>query len=346
MVKKKIILVAIFTLFTIYGCTHPHNNISPVPPETEPLSQADAESTEDSSVHGYLDSMPLEGNMVSQEASALESTLLPALDTVIHPEASGTLVAANEYATIDYSHTEDGYVMVQFTAATEKKIKAQVIGPTEAYTYNLEQNQWTTFPLSDGNGEYSVRIYENIVDKRYAKVLAVDFSVTLQDEFAPFIRPNQYVNYENATMTIHTAAQLTLTEDDLLAKVKCIYDYVVKNISYDYEKAASVQSGYLPDLDAVLSTKKGICFDYASLMTGMLRSQGIPCKLVVGYAGSVYHAWISVWSESTGWIDGAVYFNGSSWQRMDPTFAASFKNQSEALEYIGNGENYTTKYIY
>ena len=116
--------------------------------------------------------------------------------------------------------------------------------------------------------------------------------------------------------------------------------------NYDYEKAASVESGYLPDLDAVLATKKGICFDYASLMTGMLRSQGIPCKLIVGYAGTVYHAWISVWSESTGWIDGAVYFDGSSWQRMDPTFAASFKNQAEAMEYIGNGQNYTAKYIY
>ena len=34
-------------------------------------------------------------------------------------------------------------------------------------------------------------------------------------------------------------------------------------------------------------------------MTGMLRSQGIPSKLVVGYAGTAYHAWISVWTEET-----------------------------------------------
>ena len=346
MTSKKLLFGAILTLFLSYGCARPHNNASPVPPETQPPAQTTTESVDESLDHGYIDAMPVEDDLVSQEASALEDTLHPALDMVIRPEASGLLVASNEYATIDYSHTEDGYVMVLFTAATDKKIKAQVIGPGEAYTYNLEPDQWTTFPLSDGNGDYSVRIYENIVDKRYAKVLAVDFSVTLQDEFAPFIRPNQYVNYENASVTIRTAAELTLTETDLLAKVKCIYDYVVKNISYDYEKAASVQSGYLPDLDAVLAAKIGICFDYASLMTGMLRSQGIPCKLVVGYAGTVYHAWINVWSESTGWIDGAVFFDGSSWQRMDPTFAASMKNQNEAMEYIGNGENYTSKYIY
>lgn len=81
-------------------------------------------------------------------------------------------------------------------------------------------------------------------------------------------------------------------------------------------------------------------------MTGMLRSQGIPCKLVVGYAGEVYHAWISVWSEETGWVDGAVFFDGTTWQRMDPTFAAGGGKNSSIQEFIGDGTNYTTKYIY
>ena len=76
-------------------------------------------------------------------------------------------------------------------------------------------------------------------------------------------------------------------------------------------------------------------------MTGMLRSQGIPCKLVIGYAGTVYHAWISVWSEDTGWIDSAIYFNGTTWQRMDPTFASTGGGVFDP-----NSITYTTKYIY
>jgi len=153
------------------------------------------------------------------------------------------------------------------------------------------------------------------------------------------------VNDENASTSTSTAEELTRGVDDVLEKVALIYNYVVTGLSYDYEKAATVQSGYLPDLDAVLTAGKGICFDYASLMTGMLRSQGIPCKLVVGYAGTVYHAWIDVWSPDTGWVDGAIFFDGTAWQRMDPTFAAS-DNESAAKEFIGNGENYTAKYLY
>ena len=89
-----------------------------------------------------------------------------------------------------------------------------------------------------------------------------------------------------------------------------------------------------------------ICGALASLMTGMVRSLGIPCKLVVGYAGSAYHAWISIWTEESGWVDNVIFFNGTSWQRMDPTFASSGKQSASIMAYIGDSKNYTTKYLY
>ena len=56
---------------------------------------------------------------------------------------------------------------------------------------------------------------------------------------------------------------------------------------------------------------------------------------MVGYAGKAYHAWISVWTEESGWVDGVIHFDGVTWKRMDPTFA-SYENQSEAImKYIG-----------
>ena len=162
------------------------------------------------------------------------------------------------------------------------------------------------------------------------------------------MRPNQYVDYANATNTVAQAQKLVTDAgaSEPLAKVKVIYEYVVNNLTYDTAKAQSVQSGYLPVLDDVLAAKKGICFDYAALMTGMLRSQDVPCKLVVGYAGEAYHAWVSVWTKETGWVDGAIYFDGTTWHRMDPTFASSGKSSSSIMQYIGDGSNYTTKYIY
>ena len=167
---------------------------------------------------------------------------------------------------------------------------------------------------------------------------SLSFFVSLKDEFAPFLRPNQYVNYESAINSINKAAELVSGKKTLLEKVEAIYSYVINNISYDYDKAATVESDYLPVLDEILASKKGICFDYASLMTGMLRSQNIACKLVVGYADGAYHAWINVWSPDEGWINGSIFFDGVDWKLMDPTYAAGGSEPT--------GVTYTSKYIY
>ena len=276
--------------------------------------------------------------------------LAGASDTLLLPVASGTSVKKNSRAVIDYSNTKDGYVMVQFTASTSKKLKVQVSGPTrDKPYYDLRPGEWTTFPLSNGDGNYKVTVFENTSGNKYAEVVSVSFKVTLSDEFAPYLRPNQYVDYEDAAKTLAKAKELAGSETDPLKLVENVYSFVVNNVTYDRQLAATVQSGYLPVLDSVLAAKKGICFDYASLTAGMLRSLGVPCKLVVGYAGAsnpAYHAWISVWTEKTGWIDNAIYFDSTGWHRMDPTFASSGKSSSSILKFIGDGSHYKETSLY
>ena len=285
-------------------------------------------------------------DIVDEELSVLMGAAQAAIPDILEPVASGELVAQNEYVTIDYSNTQDGYVMVCFHADTTKKLKTQITGATTTYTYNLYPGEWAVFPLTDGNGEYQFKVFQNISGSQYALILAAGCEVELKDDFAPFFRPNQFVNYSASSAAVEKAAELTAGITNPLEKVAAIYDFVVKTLSYDEHRAATVQSGYIPVLDSVLTEKKGICFDYAALMTGMLRSQGVPCKMIFGYAGSVYHAWINVWTEDTGGIDGAIYFDGGSWQYLDPTFASSADQSPEIMEYIGNSENYTEKYMY
>lgn len=293
----------------------------------------------------FVEQLHMEYTTIEDEAVAL-SELPEVPQTMLLAVASGEKVKKSDKAVIDYSNTADGYVMVQYTAQTSKRLKVQVKGPTTTYTYNLTPGKWETFPLSDGNGTYQVALFENVSGSKYALVQSVTHSVTLTDEFAPFLRPNQYVDYGTADTVVAKAAELTADMTDPMKKVAAVYDFVVGNLTYDKQRAATVQSGYLPVLESVLAEKKGICFDYAALMTGMLRSQGVPCKLVVGYAGTAYHAWINVWSEESGWINGAIFFDGKTWQRMDPTFASSANQSKSIMAYIGDGKNYTVKYLY
>lgn len=285
-------------------------------------------------------------------AAALKSSDGGAVPLAVSaPTASGKKEQKNSKAVIDYSNTADGYVMVQYTASTSNRLKVQVTRNT-TYTYDLPVGKWVTFPLSEGNGSYKVNLYEqNPASGKYAAVVSATFDVTLSNEQAPFLWSNQYVDYEKAEKTIAKAKEVVGEETDTLNQVKLIYEFVVKNLSYDKDRANDVISGklksYLPVLDSVLEAKKGICFDYAALMAGMLRSLGVPCKLVVGFVGDgVYHAWISVWTEESGWVDSVIYFDGITWHRMDPTFASTSNNSESIMKFIGNGENYKDKYIY
>lgn len=265
--------------------------------------------------------------------SAEEMAKIPGADI----NAPGLDVAKSEEATVDYTNISDGYIMVRYDVPTDSRIKAQVGSADVQYTYSLEPCTWTAFPLSEGSGEYTVNVLRNIGNSRYALVLSTNVYADIKDEFSPFLRSNQYVNYADAPNAVATASNLVSASGDTLETVRNIYGFVTAYLTYDYALAESVTSGYVPDIDAVLVKKSGICFDYASLMTGMLRSLEIPCKLVVGYADELYHAWISVWVEGEGWIDNAIHFDGKEWKFMDPTFAsAGYKGET----------NYTAKYFY
>ena len=235
--------------------------------------------------------------------------------------------------------------MVSYSGSNSK-VKLQITGSDEiTYTYNLHDG-YETFPLTSGSGSYTVGVFENIEGTSYSTLFTQAIDVTIQDEFGPYLYANQYVNFSSGSAAVNKGAELAASAADAIGVVTNVYNYVINNITYDTAKAASVQSGYLPNVDQVLAQKTGICFDYAALMTAMLRSQDIPTKLVIGYSGGLYHAWVNVYIDNIGWIDNFIYFDGHNWSLMDPTFASSGGQSESIKQYIGNGANYQAKYTY
>jgi len=286
-----------------------------------------------------------------QERTPLAQTPLaqaPVARELLMPMAPGVLVESNAKAVIDSSNTADGYVMVKWITETTKQLRVQITGPSEVtYTYTLRPDgEFEVYPLSDGNGSYKVMALEQIEGTRYAIAINVTIDVIMADAFAPFLRPNQFVNYNENSRVVAKTAELVAGSFELTDRIGAVYNFIVDNFSYDFHLAETVKSGYLPNLDTVLERRMGICFDYAAVMTAMLRSQGIPTRLVVGYAGDTYHAWVSVFSEETGWVNAAVFFDGASWILMDPTFDSTFNSTQALQNFIGDGSSYTERFLY
>ena len=255
--------------------------------------------------------------------------------TILIPKMSDEPAGGNEYVSIDDSNSADGYFCVRYLG-TAKKIKLQLFKDTSiTYTYNIAPDEDAVIPLSLGSGIYSITIYENIKDSDYAMIYAEDLEVNLSDELLPFLYPNQYVSFTEESDTTALARELTNDCGNELDAVAKVYDYMIKNITYDYDKAENVQPGYLPDVDEILRIKTGICFDYSAVMAAMLRSVGIPTRMEIGYSGDAYHAWVSVYVKDVGWINDIIEFDGNVWTLMDPTFDA---NSGGNTSLIGGGK--------
>ena len=90
------------------------------------------------------------------------------------------------------------------------------------------------------------------------------------------------------------------------AKIRAFYDYVYRTMSYDKSGTGWGRG------DAVWAceNKRGNCTDFHSLFIGMLRSQGIPARFLIGFpvpdaeAGAIpgYHCWAEFLDEKRGWI--------------------------------------------
>ena len=260
------------------------------------------------------------------------------------PSAPGTVTYTTDISLLDISNASEGYICASYYG-TCPKVKFQITGPDAVtYTYNLHGG-YEFFPLSAGSGTYTFGIYENITSSQYSVNMLQTIDITITNTFGPFLYPNQYCMFNSSSTAVKKAAELAYTANNDLDVVTSVYNYVVQNISYDYAKAANITSGYVCDVDATLASRTGICLDYAAVMTCMLRSQNIPTRLEVGYAGSAYHAWISTYITDVGWVNGIIQFDGVSWSLMDPTFAAN-SSEEELRSFIGDGSNYTLKYRY
>lgn len=272
----------------------------------------------------------------------------PSPPTIHNTTADGVLTFSSSSGVIDYSNSGDGYVMAKYTGSNTV-VKVQVTNPdgtNQVYTINTKGN-YEAIPLTNGNGEYSILVCE-AVGSMFAPVVTGKVNVSLSNSLAPFLRPSSYVPFSYGDSAVTKSSQLCGGTSTVLEKVDRVYSWLVDNVTYDSALAATVKKGYICDSEKVINKRIGICLDFAGTMAAMLRSQDIPTQLVVGnVSGSTaLHAWVNVYVTDVGWVYGAIYFDGTAWHRMDPTFAAGSKSSAAIIQYIGDGSNYIAKNLY
>lgn len=82
---------------------------------------------------------------------------------------TGVNVSQNDSAAVDYSNLAEGFVLVRYLGSGTSRLKVQITrsGGT-TYTYNLNTDgYYETFPLTSGDGDYTVKVFQNTSGSKY-----------------------------------------------------------------------------------------------------------------------------------------------------------------------------------
>lgn len=231
----------------------------------------------------------------------------------VWPESSGIVVQSNGKLLIDASHADQGYVMAGLTAPSKHRMKVRVTFGGAQLMYDLNsEGDYEILPLQLGSGKYEIALFENVKGSKYSAEGKMNLTVQLVDENAAFLCPNQYVYYTIASEAVAKSDEIA-TSDTQPEIYKAVCDFISSEFSYDFVRAKTISPGELPEVDNCYANRAGICQDLAAVMVCMLRVQGIPARLMIGYADKYYHAW------TTAVVDGEEIF-------FDPTAAIGALN--------------------
>ncbi len=146
------------------------------------------------------------------------------------------------------------------------------------------------------------------------------------------------------------------TEDDVVPRVAALAASITAEAPTTYDKVRAIE-GWMddnltytrdlprlaPGTDAVdellFGSQRGYCEQIGSALVVMLRSLGIPARLVVGYVPGAYDGvtdeWVSRGTDAHAWAE--VYFPGIGWQGFDPTAGVPLAGETPELHAVDGG---------
>lgn len=151
------------------------------------------------------------------------------------------------------------------------------------------------------------------------------------DKYSPHIIRNFLQLPGNKISSRVVALAKEIVPDDLkrnsLQKADRIANYLRRTYTYTLKLSANPEVE--PVEDFLFNQRAGHCEYFASAMVILLRTLGVPCRLVTGYHGGQYNA-IGGWylvrqSDAHAWVE--VYVTKRSWKIYDPSPAREAEQQ-------------------
>ena len=166
---------------------------------------------------------------------------------------------------------------VSLTATTTDTAMKEIEKQIFAYTSDAQEGDY----LKENCISYSNSFSTSTVSGK--RVLKYKYSF----EYKTTHEQEQIVS-QNVSQIISNLSLSGLTD---YGKTEKIYNYIIKNVSYDYQHY--LDSSYIPQFTAyaALVDKKAVCEGYSLLFYRIAVEAGVTCRIVSGKVGNGDHAW-------------------------------------------------------
>ncbi len=184
--------------------------------------------------------------------------------------------------------------------------------------------------LVDADGNYLAQYVLNAYETKDIELEAQSWLYLFPQKYVVSLTPTQLATYTKPLKFWNLSQQnLKLMAD--LNTARQIYDFTVKNITYDYEQVT--QKTVRQGADGVLNNKdNALCLEFSDLFVAMARAKNIPARAIHGYAyttnsriqplsveADILHAWAEYYDKEK-----------QSWVQVDPTWG----NTTKGIDYF------------
>ncbi len=211
-----------------------------------------------------------------------------------------------------------------FSAGTVAELENITLTDGSQLGYVLANPQKNSFRLPEAGGSVRVAEYTvtSILPENDPAVLRASAGMDPMPVRDSYLQLPARLPHRVAEL----AAKLTASADTRYAAVSAIRDYLQSGFTYTLKTRIPPPGADFTD-DFLFVTKQGYCVHFATAMTVLLRSSGIPARYVQGYgpgtlaADAVPPRYDVTQGDAHAWVE--VYFPGTGWVPFDPTPAAA-----------------------
>ena len=236
--------------------------------------------------------------------------------------------------TINTEKILQGLVQVQYTGDLTKQVKVMVEANGDKNVYKIRNNNPGYIPLQMGKGTYKINVLQQIEGTKYKPLISQSIEVDNVDTQQMFTSPSLLVDFNSTMKAIQGYSALT-KDQSKNDTIQSMYKALVTKYSYDFEKIKNLPNDYVPVIDEMYISKKGICYDYSVMLASLLRYNGIPTKLIMGYAPDIaeYHAWNEILIDGQWVAVDTTYDSQYEKAKLDYTFAKDASKRKAVKVY-------------